>query len=280
MSDVEQDIQLKSEKGEVVVSLNPVLTDLGYTLLLPNTIEIQKSLEEVLGHDTEVIRVLAAGTTMRAINGENTWQSPGFDMNDNNGLSSGGVYRVAAGAIAMKSLPSVTCVVGSKYVNEVQPAPSIVMEKELSMLGFKNERILSDPNTTDTIAELVRLLEICEENGWSNGVCITNEYHCERVASLLDNLDWLSFREERTEKFLNGFKKLKSGELKIKVVAAEEVIQRYSTEIYDRNIPKYLNSEVLQKREEAESNGLNLIHAGQYARYNPKTNSREVIQRF
>lgn len=275
-----ENTQLDTEKGEIVVSLNPVLQDLGYTLLIPNSPETQKSLEDLLGHDTEIVRVLAAGTTKQTVNGQETWQSPSFDSIDNNGLSSGGVYRVAAGAIAMKSLPRSLCVVGSKYADEVQPAPNVVMKEELSMLGLNKERIMSDPETIDTIAELVRLIEICEEKGFSKGVCITNEYHCKRVLELLNNLDWLSFSEERTEKFLNGFKKLKSGELNIKVVSAEEIIKAYSSDIYDRHIPKNLNTEMLKKREESEKNGLALIQAGRYARYDQRTASRKEFQRF
>lgn len=264
-TELDKDIQIKIEP-EIPVSLNPVLVDLGDTLLLPITLEQHKSLEELLGKDIQVIRVLAAGTREHIKDGVLTWQSPGFEGNDNNGLCSGGVYRVAAGAIAMKILPDAKVIVGSRYADNRQPPPSIVMKEELKMLGLEEERIISDPDTLDTIAELVRMVEICEENGWSNGVCITNEYHCARVQTLLYNLSWLSFETEKTESFLRGLERIKRGELSIRVISAEEIIKRYSNEIFDTHISSHLGSPSLQQRKERERAGLNMIAMGEYKR--------------
>lgn len=266
-TELDQDIQIEVEP-EIPVSLNPVLVDLGYTLLIPTTLEQQQSLEELLGKDTQVIRVLAAGTREHIKDGVLTWQSPGFECNDNNGLCSGGVYRVAAGAIAMKILPDAKIIVGSKYADDRQPPPSIVMKEELEMLGLEEERIISDPDTLDTIAELVRMVEICEENGWSNGVCITNEYHCARAQTLLYNLSWLSFETEKTESFLRGLERIRRGELNIRVVPAEEIVKRYSKEIFDTHISNHLESPSLEQRKERERAGVNMIAIGEYQRNN------------
>lgn len=281
MSDIEleQEKQVEEKEPEIPVSLSPVLVDIRDTLLLPNTLEQQQSLEELLGKDTQVIRILAAGTREHIKDGILTWQSPGFEETDNNGLSSGGVYRVGAGAIAMKILPSTKVIVGSRYVDDRQPPPSIVMKEELKMLGLDEERILSDPETIDTIAELVRLVEISEENGWDSGICITNEYHCARVKALLDNLSWLSFNKEKTEKFLQGMQKIKDRKLNIRVIPAEEIIKRYDEHIYDAHISNHLISHVLEQRRENEIKGVNLVAGGEYSRYDPETNQRKILKR-
>lgn len=279
MLDIEPDIKSYTEKESLKVSLSPILLDIKYSLLESDDSVKKDMLEKILDKDTQAIRILAAGTKEQNINSDRTWQSPGFDENDNNGLCSGGVYRVAAAAIVMNSLPQATCIVGSKYPDDSQPAPSVVMKEELAMMGFDKERIMSDPNTTDTISELVRLVEICEKSNWNNVVCITNRYHCERVEEFLNNLDWLSFDQEKTEMFLNGFNKFKNGVLKIKVIPAEDVIEAYDVSIYDRYVTRYLNTKVLENRREAERKGVNLLHIGQYARFNSLTNTRKIMQK-
>ncbi|PKN02855.1 hypothetical protein CVU76_02415 [Candidatus Dojkabacteria bacterium HGW-Dojkabacteria-1] len=281
MPDIEldQDVQVDTKEPEVPVSLSPVLTEIGYTLLIPTTLEQKESLEKLLGSDTQVIRILAAGTKEQEVEGILTWQSPGFEGTDNNGLCSGGAYRVAAGAIAMRILPEAKAIVGSKYANDQQPAPSIVMKEELKMLGLDEERILSDPDTLDTIAELVRLVEICEENEWNHGVCITNEYHCARVQALLLNLSWLSFPQERTENFLKGLESIKNGELNIRVVSAEEVIKKYDEEIYRQHLEGYLDTPMIHERKANERKGVNLVAGGQYSRYQQETNERKILSR-
>jgi len=274
------DKEFKEDKQvEIPVSLNPVLVDIRKTFLVSNTLKEQQSLEELLGKDTQVIRILAAGTKECIKDGILTWQSPGFEETDNNGLSSGGVYRVGAGAIAMKIFSEAKGIVGSRYVDDRQPPPSIVMKEELKMLGLDEKRILSDPQSIDTIAELVRLFEMCVENNWNSGVCITNEYHCERVQALLYNLSWLSFNKEKTEKFLQGIQRIKDGQLKIRVIPAEEIIKRYDEEIYKLHISNYLSSNVLEQRKENEKKGVNLITGGQYSRYNAESNQREILRR-
>lgn len=275
MSDIEFDVK----KEEIHVSLSPVLVDIGNSLQEQNTQEKQELLENILGKNTQVIRVFAAGTREQIVEGVSTWQSPGFEESDNNGLSSGGVYRVAAGAIAMEVLPDAKCIVGSRYADNRQPPPSIVMKEELRMLGQSEERIISDPDTFDTVAELIGLIEICEQNNWNRAVCITNEYHCARTQAFLYNLPWLSFNEEKTKTFLNGLERLKSGELDIRVVPAEEIIKAYDQKIYDSHIEKYLNSNTILKRYENERQGVNLIAGGQYARYDGRTNARKMLQR-
>ena len=276
---LDRDIQVEIKKPEIPVSLSPVLVDIGYSFLTNLTIEEYESLKNFLGRDTQVFRILAAGTREYVKDGVLTWQSPGFEGTDNNGLSSGGVYRVGAGAIAMKILPEAKVIVGSKYADDSKPSPNIVMREEIKMLGLDQTRILSDPDTLDSIAELVRLIEICEVNGWSNGLCITNEYHCARVLAILLNLSWLSFPIERTEAFLNGLKKIRDGELKIRVIPAEEVIKRYNESIYNKHLKDTLGSPKIEQRKENERIGVNLIASGTYKRNKLGTSDRIILSR-
>ena len=275
MLDVEIDSVSDAKKEDIKVSLSPILSEIKDSYDGNNS-EGLRRVRELFVEEPQAIRIFAAGSTSVIQAGGTTWRSPSFRESDNNGLSSGGVYRVAAGGILMQSFSKSASIVGGRYVDNIQPPPSYVMKEELRMMGIDEDRIISDPDTTDTIAELIRLIEISEINGWTNVVCTTNRYHIDRVKTLLDNLDWLAFNEEKTKEFLQGYMRVKSGELKIGVIPSEDVIQAYDEEMYERHIA---NTQVSSERIDAEKRGVALLGSGLYGRFNSRTNRRTTMHR-
>lgn len=269
----QQDIQVEN----VEVALSPFLKELKPLLDNPSKLEVVK---DELPEHIDAIRVFAGGTVqLNDGGGKKFWSSPNYTGVDSNNLSTGAVYRVAAGSIVSRVNESCNCVLGCSYFNNSQMSPCEVMTKEFELLGIEDSRILSDPDTFDTIGEVAKLLQFAGRNDWSSVLLVTNFYHKERLMKIVENIDWLVFDSERTDDFNKGLSLLRDGLLKFSVANSEVLIKKFDEGLYSGYISGYMNSEMLGKRLKSENDGVNAINSGEYQRMDPNTNQRVLLKR-
>jgi hypothetical protein len=220
----------------------------------------EERIKELFGENTQAIRVLAGGSSRIESEGEIAWRSPGFCESPYTGAN----YRVAAVAIGATAL-NVPIIVGSKYPNNEFPAPNDVMKEELQKLGVGVE-IIEDPDSIDTIAEIVGLLAEAEKRGWNEVAVVTNKYHLPRTEAIIKNLGWLTFSDERTEDVESALKRINEDSLRVNIVAAEKVIRNYDPGLYNEYLIPDLNKSDMGIRNKKEEFGISGLNEGKYTR--------------
>lgn len=257
------------------IRLSPILSELKESLKDKNN-----KYHNPIFDNTDAIRILAGGTQeFTDENGSVYWGSTTYTGLDTNGLATGGVYRVCAGAIVKKTYENIPCVIGCRHPSDDQPGSCEVMGKELSLLGIPEENILTDINNFDTIGEILKLIELANEKKWKNIVCITNGYHIPRINEIIDNLEWLVFDRERTTGLIEGLKKLSNGEINISVLSAEDIIREYDPVYCTNYVDRYCSNEMMEKRFKKEQEGINKLKNGGYDRFDVMIGDRRTLKR-
>lgn len=246
-------------KGSLVVIENPILMAAReYSATEAN--EYLKKFENM-----QMIRVLAGGILEADDESGKRYGSPGY-FGLEHGMAGGAIVRVAASAVVAKCNSEIPVIVGGRYPKDEMKAPADVIAAELQYAGVPNDNIISDPNTLDTISEIIGLIKVAQLSNCSDVGVLTNEYHIPRVEAIIKNLEWLVLSEERDPDFLVGLERLRKGEINITLVSAEEVIKNSLPTVYDSEIVPALKSIEMQRRMASESQGVNDLNNGKYQR--------------
>jgi len=259
------------EVDNVIVGKSPLVK-----AALPKLDKLRRENEyENLKHkfnNVDAIRVLAGGTAQLE---DGSWVSPDYSETDNNGLASGATARVVATAVIGFVNNDVKIEVGSHYRGDTQPSPSHVMAEELVHLGIDDTRIKQDRDSFDTVSEIARFLDEAIRNDWKNINIVTNEYHIPRINAFLDsnNLEWLTTDEELTLNLRRALSMIKTGELNVKIIAAENVVKDFDEDIYDeffKNLPD--NDKFIQRMEKERLGMMRIETEGEYTRLDDNGN--------
>lgn len=259
--DKDREFEVKDNR-DFVVELSPLLRDM-------SQVDSQDSptVSELLGYDIDAVLPLAGGVEKHTNeNGQTIWRSPVSSGVDSNSLPTLAGFRVAATYSLLRSDESVACLVTGEYPENEKPSPYLVAKDELVQMGVDSQRIVPNSETYDTVDELVKLIELSVKNGWSSVGCVTNEYHTRRMGLLLNNLDWLTFQNQRTSLFMEGLRMFEEGNLKIHIIKAEEVLKNYE-DIYEKYVSPSLKTANLTTRYKKENEGIRAIRGGKYIRY-------------
>lgn len=267
--DEQTEVALKDRK-DFIVELSPLLRDMSEI-----DFENSKTISEILGYDIDAVLPLAGGVEKYSKeNGQASWRSPVSSGVDSNSLPTLAGFRVAAAYSLLKTDEKITCIVTGEYPQNEKPSPYLVANNELFQMGVDSQRIVSNPETYDTVDELVKLIELSVSNGWDSVGCITNEYHAHRVGLLLNNLEWLTFESQRTPLLKEGLRMFEEGNLKIHIIKAEEILKNYE-DIYESHGKPSLKGANLITRYQKENEGVRAIRGGVYNRYD--VSSKAVV---
>jgi len=233
------------ETEDLKVIENPILKAAKeYSVKEPN--EYLKKFENM-----QMVRVLAGGSVEVSESEDKiAYGSPGY-LGLEHGMAGGGIMRV---------------VVGGKYPKDEKKAPAEVIAAELQYAGVERNNIISDPNTLDTISEIIGLIKVAQLSDCTDVGVLTNEYHIPRIDAIINNLEWLIFDDERDPDFLEGMEKLRRGKININLIPAEDVIKNSLPAIYDSEIMPAIESVEMQRRIESEKHGVGDLKSGRYSR--------------
>ncbi|KKQ25663.1 MAG: hypothetical protein US62_C0005G0045 [Candidatus Woesebacteria bacterium GW2011_GWA1_37_8] len=248
------------ETEDLKVIENPILKAAKeYSVKEPN--EYLKKFENM-----QMVRVLAGGSVEVSESEDKiAYGSPGY-LGLEHGMAGGGIMRVAAATVISKSNSDLQVVVGGKYPKDEKKAPAEVIAAELQYAGVERNNIISDPNTLDTISEIIGLIKVAQLSDCTDVGVLTNEYHIPRIDAIINNLEWLIFDDERDPDFLEGMEKLRRGKININLIPAEDVIKNSLPAIYDSEIMPAIESVEMQRRIESEKHGVGDLKSGRYSR--------------
>lgn len=256
-------------ESDINVRISPILQKVADVTV---NSEKREKIKSLVGDKVNAIRIMGAGSARYVDDNSRVfWSSPDYTQSENSvtKLASGAIYRVVAGRILYEVYPDSIVVVGGSYFKDEGKAhPHQVMYKELVETGVEPHRVIDDPLRYDSVGEIVGLLTLAQKNSWTDLVIASNAYH-DRIKVILENLDWLTFPEERTPEFLQALKRLNYEDLKITFVPAENVIEEFDPKIYEKFVAPYLTEEYLNKRRESENKGIKDISNGHYDRFYP-----------
>lgn len=161
------------------------------------------------------------------------------------------------------------------------------MAYELSELGVAPERIVKETigkESQSTFGNIARLIELMGKNpSWNSIIILTNEYHIPRTSKIIDLIleeaakistslrsDTVEplkyiFRDELTDEFFAGLKRIASGEACLHVTPCEHILSSYDDDFSDA-YRKISGTPEFAKRVAAERQGVYQLAAGSYSR--------------
>lgn len=201
----------------------------------------------------DAIFVLQGGIEYHETKG---FRSPSYSGGDFAGIT-GSRARVIAAAEIAKAFPSIAIVATSQGDQEGE-GEAQVMAKELNQMGVTP---VLEEKSTSTLTELLEMIRMSEENGWSNITVLTNGYHVPRVKVMYEKLESIEGLCDEDE--IAMIQAFKTGEAKVAFVSAEDILVNTSHH-YEHLIEKVEQSDGYKKRVELEQKGIDDLEAGRY----------------
>ena len=221
------------------------------------------TMRSVIGFDPEAIFVLSGGIAKNPVHGR--YRPTAFCDLDPHGFMGGGKSRVIAAIELAQIFPAATIVPTSKDPKGNHRPHWDVMSQELIRRGVRENRIIPEKNSFDTISNLSEMLKLCHAHQWNKIAIISNEWHLPRIMLMYDQLPHLlesrSFAEYLEIRRVKRLCELR--ELAIAWVAAEDILLLRS-EKYKTLLDKTKATTSYSLRLEAELRGITLLLRGTY----------------
>lgn len=163
------------------------------------------------------------------------------------------------------------------------PTFAHVLSDELQKAGVNENRIITKPESTSTLTEIMEVVKLSAQRDWQNVAIVTNEYFIERTQTILDllkdgykrtelgeQLQFLFDPGEETDAFKNNWEKLEQGLAKFQdrnvravFVSAENVLRKRSPH-YETLISKLMKLDGYQNVLKQEKTGNDSIARGNH----------------
>lgn len=186
---------------------------------------------------------------------------------DLHGAITGAQARIAAGAEIGKLFPEPVLVTTDTRYHIDEPTHATISKNELVQLGIEANRILLEENSNSTITQLVEMIKIANEKGWSQIAILTSDYHIPRCQmiweKLIDLIEGAKAGEIYKKEFIEALAEFKQNNRRIIFVAAEKVLEKVNDD-YRVLIKEAKESDGYQKRVELEEKGIKDLEAGKY----------------
>ena len=189
------------------------------------------------------------------------FRSPSYASGDQNGITGSRARVIAASEIA-KAFPEITIVTTSDSTPLDQPSDASVMKEELLERNVDSGQIELEEESTSTHTELLEMMKIAMERGWSKVALVTNDYHIPRAKLMFEKLETIPGGLISEEEFA-AVKAFRESGIQVEFISAEAIISN-ANHLYKTLIDKVHKGEGYKNRVEREQNGVRELEEGTY----------------
>lgn len=222
--------------------------------------ELKECIRSIICQETETNEMPEAMIVLSGgiVKNGDSYKSPSYTETDDHGFITGGKARSIAAAKISEIFPNIEFVTTSRRSKE-EPTHATVMANEMEHFGAHRDAITLEENSWDTYTEMIEMIKIAEEKGWTKISIITNDYHIPRVKEFFSQLERLSSQDSDTTERITKFKQ----KVEVSFIAAETILENISGH-YKHLLSLVRESEGYRQRLLAEERGIDALRSGDY----------------
>lgn len=182
------------------------------------------------------------------------------------GLVTGSRTRVIAGAKIAEAIPGVPIVTNSfNRFNTDEPTMASVFKKELIARNVDPSRFMSEEKSFSTITQIIEMVKMAAEQGWTKLAVVGNDWHFPRVREMYQQLgDIVSYEDPKQNAHFQAALKQYRGSGALVSFVDAEAIMRVIHPLYGDYHEAVAKMPAFRKNLEIEAKGLHDLRSGRY----------------